>query len=109
MSHPQPLSPDVVRLKREIAQADVHGRPISCQTARELASWFAEAHGPGFRTFLTTGLVTSQLHTELTRLYDQRSEEAGHWLANLARFVLSQPVDSQPRRRARRATPEDTR
>lgn len=109
MPHPQPLIPDVVRLQREVAQANLRGRPISDRTAHELASWFAEACGPGFRTFLASGLVSSQLHAELTRLYDLRSDEAGQWLANLTQFVLAQRADSQPRRRARRGTAEDAR
>ncbi|XVV02461.1 hypothetical protein ACQPW3_34655 [Actinosynnema sp. CA-248983] len=109
MFDPQPLVPDHVRLQQEIAQADLRGRPISYQAAHELASWFADAGGPGLRTFLATGLVSSELHAELVRLHDLRSDEAGQWLANLTRFVLSQPANPQPRRRARRMAPEDAR
>ncbi|MEV8440815.1 hypothetical protein AB0425_25850 [Actinosynnema sp. NPDC051121] len=109
MPHPQPLIPDVVRLQRELAQADLRGQPISYQTAHELASWFTDACGPGFHTFLASGLVSSQLHSELTRLYDLRSDEAGQWLAKLTQFVLAQRADAQPRRRARRVMPGDAR
>jgi hypothetical protein len=109
MFDPQPLVPDAVRLQQEIARTQRRGRLIADRTARELARWFAEASGPGLRTFLATGRVTRQLHAELTRLHDLRSDEAGHWLATLTRFVLSRPLDPQSRRRARQIAPEDAR
>lgn len=92
MPHPRPLVPDETRLRDQLARARLTGQPISHRTARELASWMAEAIGPGFRTFLTTGAVTSQFYSELGRLYDLRSDEAEQWLGNLTRFVLEQPL-----------------
>lgn len=92
MPHPQPLVPAEARLRDQLARARLRGRPISHKTARELASWMAEAIGPGFKTFLSTGAVTSRLHSELGRLYDLRSDEAEQWLGNLTRFVLEQPL-----------------
>lgn len=92
MPNPQPLVPDETRLRNQLARARLTGRPINRRTAHELASWMAEAIGPGFKTFLTTGVVTSQLYAELGRLYDLSSDEAEQWLGNLTRFVLDQPL-----------------
>lgn len=99
MPNPQPLVPDETRLRDQLARARLRGRPISRKTAHELASWMAEAIGPGFRTFLTTGAVTSRLYAELGRLYDLRTDEAEQWLGNLTRFALDQPLMTTPRRR----------
>ncbi len=94
MPHPQPLVPDEARLRDQLTRARLRGRPISRKTAHELADWMTEAIGPGFKIFLTTGAVTSQLYSELGRLYDLRSDEAEQWLGNLTRFVLEQPLMS---------------
>ncbi len=105
MPNPQPLVPDETRLRDQLARARLRGRPISRGTAHELASWMAEAIGPGFKTFLTTGAVPSQLYSELGRLYDLRSAEAEQWLGNLTRFVLEQPL--MPTRGRSRTRPDE--
>jgi hypothetical protein len=92
MPSTQPLVPDDARLREHLALARARGRPISRKTARELATWFAAAIGPGFATFLATGAITGPLYGELARLYDLRQPEVERWLDNLTRFVLAQPV-----------------
>lgn len=92
MRSTHPLPPDQARLREHLTRAKLRGRVISHRTAREVASWYAEAVGPGLRTFVATGVVTGRLYTELGRLYDFREPEIERWLDNLTRFVLTQPV-----------------
>jgi hypothetical protein len=104
MSTINPLIPNDQRLLEYLARAKLPGRIIGHKTAHELATWFAEAIGPGFEVFLATGAVTGPLYTELTRLYDLRNPEAEHWLNNLSRFVVRQPIMANRHRPGRRTT-----
>jgi hypothetical protein len=104
MSSSHPPIPDNHRLLKFLADAKLPGRIIGHKTAHELAVWFAEAIGPGFEVFLATGAVTGPLYTELTRLYDLRNPEAEHWLNNLSRFVVRQPIMPNRSRPVRRTT-----
>ena len=98
MSHLPPIVPDKDRLYELLGHTQQHGKPISRETARELATWFSEGISTGFETFLATGVVSGHLYAELVRLHDLRTDEAGQWLANLTRFVLAQPVLTSRRR-----------
>jgi hypothetical protein len=79
-------------LRQRLSAAAARGEVISGETAQAIATWFARAIGPGFRTFLASGLVTPQFYRELTYLYDQRQPEVANWLDALVRYSLWQPT-----------------
>jgi hypothetical protein len=78
-------------LRARLPQAP-HGEVISGEAARTIAQWFARSIGPGFKTFLASGLVTPQFYRELTYLYDVRAPLSGEWLDALVRYSLWQPL-----------------
>lgn len=88
-------SRDEELLRQRVADAEDHGQVISDQTAQAIAKWFARAIGPGFRAFLTSGLVSREFYRELSYLYDQRRPDVEHWLNALVRFSLQQPSARQ--------------
>jgi hypothetical protein len=88
-------SNDEEQLRQRITRANHQGEIISDQTAQAIAKWLARAIGPGFRAFLVSGLVTRELYSELSRLYDQRRPEVEHWLNALVRYSLRQPTVHQ--------------
>lgn len=79
-------------LLRQRLPNTARGEVISGETAQAIAQWFARAIGPGFRSFLASGLVTPQFYRELTYLYDQRRPEVAGWLDALVRYSLWQPM-----------------
>jgi len=84
-------------LLRQRLPHDARGAVMSPEAARSTAHWFARAIGPGFKTFLASGLVTSEFYRELTYLYDVRTEYGGRWLDALVRYSLWQPLaESEP-------------
>jgi hypothetical protein len=88
-------SNDEELLQQRVTSAERQGEVISGQTAQAIAKWLARAIGPGFRAFLVNGLVTRELYSELSRLYDQRRPEVEDWLNALVRYSLHQPTAHQ--------------
>jgi hypothetical protein len=84
-------TPEEDRLRQQIAAAELRGQIITDATAHDLAVWLAGTAGPGFNAFVTTALVTADLYTELTRLYDVRRAESERWLDALTRYLVHQP------------------
>src|SRR5690348_87767 len=93
----QALIPDDCQPRRPMP-ASGPGRVVNTKTAQQIAFKLAGHIGPALRAFAATGVVTSELHGDLARLYDLRRPETERCLDALPRYVLRHETSRGPGR-----------
>ena len=76
-------------IREGIEAALAENREIDDRTARYIASQLHEGQGSALYSLASTGAISEEVHDELTRNFDQQSEQAKWWINWLGTYCLN--------------------